>query len=69
MSKTYVPAELRREVRERANLNCEYCLQPEDEGLFCHEVEHIVAEKHQGNTASENLALACALCNNTKELI
>ena len=59
MSKTYVPVDLRRKVRQRANLICEYCLQPEGDGLFSHEVEHIVAEKHRGKTISENLALAC----------
>ncbi len=66
MSKTYVPANLRREVRERAGLTCEYCLQPEGEGLFSHEVEHIIAEKHNGETESQNLALACCLCNKYK---
>ena len=66
MSKTYVPAELRRQVRERAALACEYCLQPEHDGLFSHEVEHIVAEKHRGETVSGNLALACMLCNKYK---
>ncbi len=66
MSKTYVPATLRREVRARADLTCEYCLHPEGDGLFAHEVEHVVAEKHRGETVSENLALACALCNKYK---
>lgn len=66
MSNTYVAATLRREVRDRADLTCEYCLQPEGDGLFAHEVEHIVAEKHRGETVSENLALACALCNKYK---
>jgi len=31
-----------------------------------HEVDHIVAEKHDGLTVAENLALACALCNKRK---
>ena len=66
MSKTYVPAQLRRDVRERAGGCCEYCRQPEADGLFAHEVEHVIAEKHNGETISENLALACALCNKFK---
>lgn len=29
-------------------------------------MEHIIAEKHDGETVSENLALACAICNRHK---
>jgi hypothetical protein len=29
-------------------------------------VDHVVSEKHGGPTASENLALACAVCNRQK---
>jgi hypothetical protein len=66
MSLTYVSAELRRVVRERARDCCEYCLIPEAFGLLRHEVDHISAEKHGGETVDANLALSCAICNQHK---
>ena len=66
MSVTHIPAELRRHVRERATLRCEYCLIPESAAFASHEIDHIVAEKHGGATVSENLSLSCALCNGYK---
>lgn len=66
MSRTYVPAELRRLIRNRASECCEYCLTPEAASFVPHEVDHIVAEKHGGPTTAENMALACALFNNAK---
>jgi 5-methylcytosine-specific restriction endonuclease McrA len=50
-------------VRARARECCEYCLIPEQFTLASHWVDHIVAEKHGGETAEENLALSCVLCN------
>ncbi|MBF2078901.1 MAG: HNH endonuclease [Synechococcales cyanobacterium T60_A2020_003] len=66
MSKTYVPADLRRLVFERAQDSCEYCLIPAALALAAHQMDHIIAEKHGGETVSENLALSCALCNLAK---
>jgi hypothetical protein len=57
---------LRSLVRARANLHCEYCLIPDQIALIAHEVDHITAIKHGGQTISENLALCCALCNKHK---
>jgi hypothetical protein len=54
---------LRREVRERANGCCEYCLLPEAQAFFPHEPDHIIATKHGGQGTAENLALACFDCN------
>jgi hypothetical protein len=34
--------------------------------LLTFEVEHVVAEKHNGATDSDNLALACPYCNRFK---
>lgn len=63
---SYVSAELRRLVAERAGGACEYCLIHErDTYIGCH-VDHIIAEKHGGLTELENLALACAVCNRSK---
>jgi len=63
MSQTYIPAELRRLVRQRAGERCEYCLILEAMTLAAHEVDHVIAEKHGGRTDEENCALSCALCN------
>ncbi len=63
MSESYVSAALRRLVISRAARECEYCLLHEDDTFFgCH-VDHIISEKHGGQTTAENLALACAFCN------
>jgi len=57
---------LRREVRERANGCCEYCLLSEERAFLPHEPDHIIATKHAGKNAIDNLALACFDCNRFK---
>lgn len=66
MSRTHIPAELRRAVRLRARDCCEYCLIPESMTFATHEIDHVIAEKHGGPTEADNLALACTLCNGFK---
>ena len=66
MSKTYISVTLRRLVTERANNRCEYCLIPATLSFFPHELDHIIAEKHGGQTTLENLALTCWRCNRYK---
>ncbi len=66
MSSVHIPVSLRRLVHERAQGRCEYCLLPESVALAPHQVDHIVALKHGGQTESDNLALSCALCNKRK---
>jgi 5-methylcytosine-specific restriction endonuclease McrA len=66
MSQTYIPAALRRLVRERAGDRCEYCLIPESVTFAPHWIDHIVAEKHGGKTDPDNLANSCILCNQCK---
>lgn len=66
MSVTHVPAEVRRLVRERAGGRCEYCLMPEEMSFALHEVDHVIAEKHGGETSQANLALCCVLWNRRK---
>lgn len=66
MSKTYISASLRRIVGDRANGCCEYCLIPEALSLSSHQVDHVIAEKHGGDTTPDNLALSCSLCNQAK---
>jgi hypothetical protein len=66
VSRTFISASLRREVRERALSRCEYCLIHEDDALIHFEIDHIIAEKHTGPTELSNLALSCYICNNNK---
>lgn len=54
---------MRREVVARAQGCCEYCLIPEVVSVTSHQVDHIIAEKHGGDTTLENLALSCLTCN------
>jgi hypothetical protein len=63
---SYISASLRRLVIERAKARCEYCQFPQTASLFAFEMEHIIAEKHDGTTEFENLALACPCCNRFK---
>jgi hypothetical protein len=63
---TYIPAILRQQVEERAKACCEYCHLHEDHAYFTHEIDHIYAEKHGGDTIETNLCLACADCNRHK---
>jgi HNH endonuclease len=66
MSSTYIPVSLRRLVEERANHRCEYCQLPVNISFFPHEIDHVIAEKHGGETNAENLALTCWRCNRHK---
>lgn len=63
---TYVPDTLRQEVIERAKYQCEYCLMHERDSIYSHEVDHIIPEKHRGETVSSNLCYACLDCNRNK---
>lgn len=63
---SYLPAALRQQVRARARNRCEYCMLAEEDAYFPHEPDHIIAEKHGGTSALENLALACFDCNRFK---
>jgi len=60
---TYVPEKLRIEVRDRANGLREYCLVHEDHAYLPHEIDHIYAEKHGGDTVEQNLCYCCYWCN------
>jgi hypothetical protein len=66
MSVTYIAADLRRLIVARADGICEYCLIAEEDTFFGCEVDHIISEKHGGNTAEDNLAYACVYCNKWK---
>ena len=54
---------LEAEVVGRAQGRCEYCHFPEVAAELPFHIDHIIAEKHGGNTTSANLAWACFSCN------
>lgn len=66
---TYISAELRRQVIDRAGGCCEYCLMNTKDRLLPFEIDHIISEKHGGLTDSDNLCLACYRCNGLREVI
>ena len=55
-------ATLQQLVWQRARRRCEYCHFPADIALLPFQIDHIIAEKHGGPTAAENLALSCERC-------
>jgi hypothetical protein len=61
-----IPAALRDLVFARARQRCEYCLVHQDVSIYSHEVDHIIALKHGGQTREDNLATACLPCNRSK---
>jgi HNH endonuclease len=61
-----ISADLRKQVSDRAQGRCEYCLLHQDFSIYTHEVDHIIAQKHDGQTTVDNLALACLACNRHK---
>lgn len=66
MPQAYISNELRLFVRQRAAEACEFCLIAEAYSFFRHEIDHIVAQQHGGETVESNLALACFVCNKHK---
>jgi hypothetical protein len=65
----YIPADLRREVTDRADGCCEYCRTPERFSCDPLTLDHIVPRALNGPTQSDNLALACYGCNQHKSLL
>jgi len=63
---TYIPADVRRIVIERALSRCEYCLIDESDTFCGCQIDHIIAEKHGGQTSESNLAFTCTFCNRFK---
>lgn len=61
-----VTANLRAFVATRAYHVCEYCLIHENDTFWGCQLDHVVSRKHGGGSESENLAWACAVCNNHK---
>lgn len=61
-----IPEALRQAVIKRANGCCEYCQIGRADNLLAHEVDHIMATKHGGETNLANLCLSCFDCNRHK---
>ena len=59
-------ADLLELVWQRANRRCEYCGFPAEWAYQPFQIDHIIAEKHDGQTVADNLALACFDCNSYK---
>jgi hypothetical protein len=57
---------LARLVWERAGGACEYCHLPHQYTKTRFEIDHIIANKHEGRATSSNLALSCFYCNSCK---
>ena len=53
-------------VRGRAGNRCEYCQFPESVAELPFQTDHVIALKHGGQTAADNLAYACFFCNSYK---
>ena len=66
MSDSYISLDLRRLIAARASRRCEYCLIHESDTFMGCQVDHILSEKHGGQTTAENLAFACTFCNRSK---
>ena len=61
-----ITPDLRKQIAERADSICEYCLIHEADTLWGCEVDHVISLKHGGETHADNLAYACAFCNRHK---
>ncbi len=57
---------LKSQVIERAQGNCEYCRSQARFATQAFSIEHITPQSKGGQTALDNLALACQGCNNHK---
>jgi HNH endonuclease len=60
---THVPSTLRRLVFRRSGGRCEYCRLSQDGQEAAFHIDHITPIASGGETAAENLALACVSCS------
>jgi 5-methylcytosine-specific restriction endonuclease McrA len=59
----YISQSMAREVRQRADNLCEYCLLPQDSQEAAFHVDHIQPRSRGGETSLDNLALSCVSCS------
>lgn len=62
----YVPAELRRRIRDHFAECCAYCRTAESLTVAIFEIEHIDPRSAGGETVFQNLCFACPTCNRYK---
>ena len=53
-------------VWRRAGNRCEYCQVSQESDRLPFEIDHIIAENHEGPTIGSNLCLCCFTCNRHK---
>ena len=63
MNRVTIPADLRSHIRELDGARCAYCHTPEALTVTTFEIDHIVPTSAGGETALNNLCLACPSCN------
>lgn len=61
-----IPEDIQNQVRQRANLLCEYCHASEQWQYVAFTIEHIIPLTKNGADTLDNLALACFHCNRKK---
>jgi 5-methylcytosine-specific restriction endonuclease McrA len=64
---TYIPASLRQLVSQRASGSCEYCSIHQTFSMYSHEVDHVIALKHGGESTEDNLVIACLVVQRSPE--
>jgi HNH endonuclease len=57
---------LQERIWQRASHRCEYCQVPQSRDPLSFEIDHIIAENHEGETKASNLCLCCFACNRHK---
>ena len=62
----YISVELQRQIRSHFADRCAYCQTAEIHTVAIFEFEHIIPRSADGQTAFENLCLACPTCNRYK---
>ncbi len=63
MSRTRLPTDVERRLRDAARHRCGYCLSPQHLVFVPLEVEHLKPRSQGGGDDEENLWLSCPICN------
>jgi hypothetical protein len=62
----YISEDIRSRVRKDCRDRCSYCLSSQQYILGILEIDHIIPRVDGGSDSTENLCLACRLCNSYK---
>jgi len=66
MARKAVPRAIRRQVRDRANIHCEYCHHPADYSTAPYICDHIQPRVRGADSSLPDLAWSCPACNGHK---